>query len=515
MNIVFDRKTLKVVSLLDNEAEWGNSQDVLKSMFPRDFQNLGHWFVKKKISNVPIGLSIKLDEEGHPTTLLYRGKEVYRISEQEKNKQNLLNHKKSLELDGIFLGKELSDFLIKSPYTKTKTSIDLQNGIIPFQDPISIIWRGFFKLSTGYSSIGRNILFRLHNYGIFASPEYLPSHSDIDPIYLNYLSKYDSIKTVRHRKNKKRENIKVLSHTPLLDDFVGRKIIFTMMETETLHPDFVNICNRYNEVWVPCKHNRNLFVNHGVKVPVHVIPLGVDERFYFGNSSENINMADNLLPLLGSGLKKFKFISLFQWYVRKRPDILIKSFVKSFTDKDDVSLIVVNHYGDPAQLFGEVQNYAKSVRNSNWPSIFLYNQIPYDAQLPSIYKFCNAFVSTSMGEGFSLPHIEAAACGLPVISSYHTAMKDYLNNENAYLVTPSKTEICSSSLASACGWYNGQVFNSLGDDEVDQFSTNMKMVVENYDRATQKAIKLQNLVRNNYTWDITTGMVARRIREKQ
>jgi glycosyltransferase involved in cell wall biosynthesis len=118
-----------------------------------------------------------------------------------------------------------------------------------------------------------------------------------------------------------------------------------------------------------------------------------------------------------------------------------------------------------------------------------------------------------MGEGFSLPHIEAAACGLPVISAHHTAMKDYLNNDNSYLVNVSRREICPSGLASACGWYSGQLFNILGDEEIESFSKNMKNVVENYDVALKKSQKLQNMVKNNYTWDITTGLAARRIRE--
>lgn len=513
MNLVFHKKTLQVLSVFDNKFNFDvkTEEDTLKKMFPNNFADLSIWRVDQKISRNLIHLKIKLDENGCPNSLLHRGKEIYVISEEEKKKMNEQKRqgKSLISADGIVFRKEFVDFLIKSPYTKQETAKNLLNGLIPYRHAIPVIWRGFFKLSTGYSSIGRNILLRLHNYGIFAKPEYLISHSDIDPIYLSYLSKYETLKFSRRCNNQ----TKVLSHTPLPDDFSGKKIIFTMMETETLHPDFVNLCNQYNEVWVPCKHNRTLFVNHGVRAPVHVIPLGVDERFYFGDNTSNVDITNGLLPLLGSGLKKFKFMSLFQWYSRKCPDILIKSFVKSFTDKDDVCLIVVNHYGDPAQIFAAVQNYAKSIKKSNYPSIFLYNQIPSDKQLPSVYKFCDAFISTSRGEGFSLPPIEAAACGLPIISAYHTAMKDYLSNDNAYLVKPIEREVCPPELAAACGWYGGQIFNKLGDNDIQQFSIHMKSVVDNYAVALKKAEKLQNIVRNNYTWDATASLVAQRIRE--
>jgi glycosyltransferase involved in cell wall biosynthesis len=373
-----------------------------------------------------------------------------------------------------------------------------------------VIWRGFFKIATGYSAIGRNVLFRLHNYGIFAKPEYLPSHPDIDPIYLSYLSKYDKIKVSNRRQH---NQIKILSHTPLHDNFRGRKIIFTMLETETLHPDFVNMCNQYNEVWVPCSHNYKLFTRGGVKVPVHVVRLGVDEKIYFEGNDIGLNVQDGLMPLLGNGLKKFKFISLFQWGGRKCPDILIKSFVNAFSNKDDVSLIIVNHYGDVSAICNEVRSYAKSIRASGFPSIFLYNRTPMDRQMPALYKFCDAFISTSRGEGFSLPHVEAGACGLPIISAYHTAMKDYLNDDNSYLVNVQKKEVCPLELAACCGWYTGQLFNVIGQDEMCQFSDRMQFVVNNYEEALRKAKKFKNIVKNNYTWDITASLVARRIRE--
>jgi len=452
MNIIYDRKTLKVISLLNNTF-YVSGNKILQQMFPKNFDNLAIWQIDKNIDYNLIHLGVKINERGNPCSLYYRGKEIYKLSEQQEQQEKLgVGIDKTLMAsDGIIIKKEFSDFLMTSPYTKKETAINFSDGLIPYKTPISAIIKGFFKVSTGYSSICRNVLLRLHNYGIFAKPDYLPSHSDIDPRLLNYLSKYEALKFTRRSK----EHVKVLICTPLpgmFNDFKGRKIIYTMMETETLSPSFANGCNEYDEVWVPCNHNHDLFVNGGVKVPVHVIPLGVDERFYFGDNQEKINIDSQLLPLLGNGKKKFKFISLFQWYSRKCPDILIKSFVKAFDDKDDVCLVVVSHHVPFAQIMNEVRGYAKSIRNSNFPSILLYDKIPTDSQLPSVYKSCDAFISTSRGEGFSLPPVEAAACGLPVISSYHTSMKDYLRDDNSYKVNVSKTEITPPNLTAMCGW---------------------------------------------------------------
>ena len=510
MNLIFDKKTLKVISLFDNKLSSKTETAVLKQMFPTNYENLYLWTIEKSFNHNIMCLRVEIDENNYPQALFYKDKEIYRMSNDQKE---LRYGKKNLVVSGgINLGKKLSDFLISSPYSKDKTVENLSSGVVPYQHAIPALLKGFFKVSTGYASISRNILFRLHNYGIFAKPEHFPSHSNVDPVCLNYLSKYESLKF--SRRSKDQVNILILTPLPgMFNGISGKKIIFTMMETETLAADFANGCNQFNEVWVPCRHNRDLFINGGVKVPVHVVPLGVDERFYFKENNAGVNVADGLIPLLGDGLKKFKFISLFQWYPRKCPDILVKSFVKAFNNNDDVCLIIASHHGAPLQIANEVQSYAKSVRDSNHPSIFLYNQIPSDMQLPSVYRFCDAFISTSRGEGFSLPPIEAAACGLPVVSSYHTAMLDYLNEDNAYLVRTTKREVTPPDLVSMCGWYGGQLMNKLGDEEIDQFIIHLRAIVNNYDLALHKAKKLQNIVKNNYTWDITTSLAARRIRE--
>jgi hypothetical protein len=94
-------------------------------------------------------------------------------------------------------------------------------------------------------------------------------------------------------------------------------------------------------------------------------------------------------------------------------------------------------------------------------------------------------------------------------------MLDYLNEDNSYIVPVTKREIAPSDFVTLCGWYGGQLFNKLGDDEIDQFAIHMQSVVNNYDIALSKAKKLQSMVKNNFTWDISTSLIARRIREGQ
>ena len=251
MNLIFDKKTLKVISLFDNKLSSKTETAVLKQMFPTNYENLYLWTIEKSFNHNIMCLRVEIDENNYPQALFYKDKEIYRMSNDQKE---LRYGKKNLVVSGgINLGKKLSDFLISSPYSKDKTVENLSSGVVPYQHAIPALLKGFFKVSTGYASISRNILFRLHNYGIFAKPEHFPSHSNVDPVCLNYLSKYESLKF--SRRSKDQVNILILTPLPgMFNGISGKKIIFTMMETETLAADFANGCNQFNEVWVPLLH---------------------------------------------------------------------------------------------------------------------------------------------------------------------------------------------------------------------------------------------------------------------
>ena len=63
------------------------------------------------------------------------------------------------------------------------------------------------------------------------------------------------------------------------------------------------------------------------------------------------------------------------------------------------------------------------------PKIHLLHGSMSRAEMNSLYKDerIKAFISATRGEGFGLPHIEAAASGLPVIATNWSAHKEFLD----------------------------------------------------------------------------------------
>lgn len=529
MQIIFNKKTLKVVSTISgNFLIKTNCEKVLRSMFPDSYWDLRLWDVDKQLRINPTKTTVVLDKDGYPDSLFDGKNLIYKENreiKQENRQKELEDNKKKLSkiLPGSLcksLDQSIINFWTRLPYTLPKISSSLQNATY-FQEKsiVPILWWGTFTDAGGYANMNRSIVARLHNYHILTKIEVAPTAPQVSATSQYLIAKYSSF-DFRGFKNP----LKIFGFTPHPHSYHGYKIFYTMMETDTLHPEFVRVCNNFcNEVWVPSTHNRNVFRSSGVKKPISIMPLGIDEAIYNDRALSNAD-GNKYLPglrvITGSGEpKRFRFMSLFGWSYRKGPDILLKAFVREFKASDDVCLIIVaRHCGSPAEqhvqiIMNEAKQYINSVRSSDLPQIFLYPHIVPEEDMPSLYKMANAFVATSRGEGFFLPAIEASACGLPVISCNNTGMGEYLTEDNAFLVTNKEKEICNSQMHWITHYYHGQLFPKLGKEQIKQTQEHMRYVFENYKKAKEKGAKLRDLVFEKYTWKKAAERVASRIRE--
>jgi hypothetical protein len=63
------------------------------------------------------------------------------------------------------------------------------------------------------------------------------------------------------------------------------------------------------------------------------------------------------------------------------------------------------------------------------------------------------------------------------------------------------------------GYYHGQLFPRLGEDQINQAVNHMHFVINNYDIAKEKAKKLKEDVWNKYTWDKVAERASKRIKQ--
>lgn len=276
----------------------------------------------------------------------------------------------------------------------------------------------------------------------------------------------------------------------------GKKnISFTMFETDRIPDVWVDSLNKYSEgCLVPCNWNKEVFENSGVKVPVKVVPPGIDASFY-----KDTKDADPITLQIPKD--SFCFYSIFQWTERKNPVGLLKAYWAAFDGVEDVYLVLKTYGSDTTpqsqRLIKETIAKVKgSMKLRKPPKIIFIGGFLSKAEMTGIHKRCDCFVLPHRAEGFGLPHLEAMGMGNPVISTGFSGNMDFMNKKNSFLLDYQMTPVSNMP------WiphYEGTM--SWAEPSLGQLVSTMRSVYN--DRKAAKAIGLKGKkdVLKNFNWE--------------
>jgi glycosyltransferase involved in cell wall biosynthesis len=510
MLIFFEKESGEIIAFMSSMNFFGNRSDALKSMFPdRDDvecsvvpvdcnRDLRHHVVEK---NGPIVVRIS-----HGETVAYEMSQEDLEAEQKRLSEE--RYEKKVASLPVKNDRHLRNVLEKHVYKYSFDSVRdaLESGEYFDSDVMVAGWWGSFLDAGGYANMNREIVQRLHRFGVLPIVDIYPTPSQVSMGVESAIRDYSKLKS------KKSTYPYVYAFTPMPHaPHSGKKIFFTMMETSTLHNDFATYCNKYSdEVWVPSAANRKLFAEHGVKKPIRVMPLGIDELIYFDRpvDADKIDLS-RCVKLYGTDPKKhvgkFRFLTVIQWNIRKGYDALIKAFFNSFKKSDDVCLVIATQYSTET-VKASLDAYVSD--SGDAPQVMHYHGVIPINDMPHIYDACDCYVHLSRGEGFSLTQIEAAARGLPVISCFHSGMTEYMRPDNSYIVDCNSDSPCSPDLTSISCYYAGQRMWHVGSDQIEQAGCHMIQVASGGDEPKERANRMQKLVRDKFTWEICTRRIA-------
>lgn len=183
-----------------------------------------------------------------------------------------------------------------------------------------------------------------------------------------------------------------------------------------------------------------VFYRNGVPLEkIFVVPHGVDTRRY----------NPQVPPIKLKTKKKHKFLSITAPHFRKNIDLLLNAYCQSFTNKDDVCLILKSKiYKHSDGIYSEanpkgrkgyevvlgqfmkplIKKYGKKI-----PEIeILTGHVPNPA---SIYNACDVHVSATGAEGWGMPFLEqfASAESYNIVSGY-SGQRDFINDKNSLII---------------------------------------------------------------------------------
>jgi len=272
---------------------------------------------------------------------------------------------------------------------------------------------------------------------------------------------------------------------------------YCVWETTKLHeswPKFIN--DNVDAVMVGCEWNKQVFEDSGVKVPIFVVPHGMDMSEY-----------DDIEPYSISGIKKdaYKFYDVFQFTERKHPTALIKSYWAAFRNDENVALILKTYRGDFSDkekdaVRNTILKLKDVTRMDSYPPIYLVLDMLTRKEVLGLHKAGDCFISLNRGEGFGLSPFTAGAIGDPIIVTDLGGVLEYAKPEHSYLVKYSLTPVFGMNWSP---WYNH------GRDEAQMWAEPdcghaielMRHVYNNQEEAKIKGEALKKYIAENLSWE--------------
>jgi len=213
---------------------------------------------------------------------------------------------------------------------------------------------------------------------------------------------------------------------------------YSVWETSKIHPEWVKWLNStVDAVMTASDWGVEVYKNSGVDIPIFSVPHGIDMDEYKGVEPYSID---------GVNPDAYKFYGIFQFFERKHPMGIIKSYWHAFQNHEDVALILKTY----RQGFSEaekniVRETIKRVKNmmpmENYPPLYLIGDVLSRDQILGLHKACDCLVSLDRGEGFGLVPFEAGACGNPIMVTGWGGALEYAKPEHSYLVDYSLTPV--------------------------------------------------------------------------
>lgn len=378
---------------------------------------------------------------------------------------------------------------------------------LPVSDPlktIPVLWSGPVFDPSGYSDQARNFIKRIGADW----PLYLRPAGNLDKEFVFGLEQAEYRDLTERIKDPDRPYISLLSmpaYAFLRDPAALYNVGKTVFETDRLSPEWVSRCNAMDEVWVPTQFNVETFRQSGVKVPLVIVPEGVDPDFY----------RPGLEPLPIPGRRGFAFLSIFEWTYRKGWDLLLRAWAEAFSPGDDVCLIlraspVKGDKAKPHSIKDRVKAYYDSIGrplDQVAPVIVMEDQVP-QIHMPNLYAAADAFVLPSRGEGWGRPYIESMSCSLPVIGTRWGGNLEYMNRDNSYLIETNGREAVDEKME--LPFYDGHCWSSPSPGHLKSL---MKDVFSNREAARLKGQRARRDVIAHWTWKRSADLALSRIKD--
>jgi glycosyltransferase involved in cell wall biosynthesis len=274
----------------------------------------------------------------------------------------------------------------------------------------------------------------------------------------------------------------------------GKYSALTFFEIDRLRPTEVRGINNLDNIFVASNWAKQVLLDNGVTIPIHISPLGIDPVFFNNEVNKIVNKDKD----------KYIFLNIGKWEIRKGHDVLLDIFNSAFNEDDNVELWMLNH--NPFLNQDGNATWVNLYKNSKLGSkIKIIPRIPSHQDVAKLIALSDCGVFPARAEGWNNEVPEFFALNKPVILTNYSAHTEYANKDNSFLI----------NIDSLIPAIDNQFFDGFGnwadfgENQMEQTVELMRYVYKNNIRTNQAGLETANKL----TWSNTGNIIHNKIFE--
>ena len=184
----------------------------------------------------------------------------------------------------------------------------------------------------------------------------------------------------------------------------------------------------------------------------------------------------------------FVFGSVFDWCARKQPERQWLAFMREFPLEEYPDMLFLNKISTRRNFTDWKYKFNRITKGD--PRIKIINKnIP---DMGKFYRSLDAYVLCSAGEGFSLTHAEAMACGVQTIGPGKGGNREFMNEDNSWLVDLEPWQYIGNYPVNV---YNIPRYLKWRPCDIDSISKNMRAVYDGNKKSCRIGLRFDDCKR--------------------
>ncbi len=236
---------------------------------------------------------------------------------------------------------------------------------------------------------------------------------------------------------------------------------------------------------------------------IHVVPLGIDPRIFRPDEARRAAMRKEL------GVDdQFVFLNVGGMTGNKGVDVLLRAFARTVQMAPEATLVlkgVDDLYASNDLLRRTLDKLSADVRQAVEGRLIYVGERKPTQWMAELTRAADFYVAPYLAEGFNLPVLEAAACGVPIICTAGGPTDEFTDPAFAWRIRSRRVGVRV---------YGGQIGEGLKPD-LDHLIELMREAARDRDRARVLGALAAEYVGSRFTWDRVTDRLVEELFEAE